>query len=59
MSTPNGLNHFYKIWSDAVDKKNQYKPIEVNWNQIPGRDEKWKKETISNTSEEQFRQEFQ
>ena len=59
VSTPNGLNHFYKLWSDAVDKKNQYKPIEVTWNQIPGRDEKWKTETISNTSEEQFRQEFQ
>ena len=59
VSTPNGLNHFYKLWSDSVDKKNQYKPIEVTWNQIPGRDEKWKKETISNTSEEQFRQEFE
>ena len=59
VSTPNGLNHFYKLWSDATDKKNQYKPIEVNWDQIPGRDEKWKAETISNTSEEQFRQEFE
>ena len=59
VSTPNGLNHFYKLWSDAVDEKNQYKPIEVTWDQIPGRDEKWKKETISNTSEEQFRQEFE
>ena len=59
VSTPNGLNHFYKLWSNAVDKKNQYKPIEVTWNQIPGRDEKWKNETISNTSEEQFRQEFE
>ena len=59
VSTPNGLNHFYKLWSDAIDEKNQYKPIEVTWNQIPGRDEKWKKETISNTSEEQFRQEFE
>ena len=59
VSTPNGLNHFYKLWSDATDNKNQYKPIEVNWDQIPGRDEKWKKETISNTSEEQFRQEFE
>ena len=59
VSTPNGLNHFYKLWSDATDKKNQYKPIEVSWDQIPGRDEKWKKETISNTSEEQFRQEFE
>ena len=59
VSTPNGLNHFYKLWSDAIDKKNQYKPIEVTWNQIPGRDEKWKSETISNTSEDQFRQEFE
>ena len=59
VSTPNGLNHFYKLWSDAIDKKNQYKPIEVTWNQIPGRDEKWKTETISNTSEDQFRQEFE
>ena len=59
VSTPNGLNHFYKLWSDSVDEKNAYKPIEVTWDQIPGRDEKWKKETISNTSEEQFRQEFE
>ena len=59
VSTPNGLNHFYKLWSDAVDKKNGYTPIEVGWNEIPGRDEKWKQQTISNTSEEQFRQEFE
>jgi hypothetical protein len=59
VSTPNGLNHFYKLWSDAIDKKNGYTPIEVGWNEIPGRDEKWKQQTISNTSEEQFRQEFE
>jgi hypothetical protein len=26
---------------------------------VPGRDEAWKEETIRNTSEEQFRQEFE
>jgi len=59
VSTPNGLNHFYKLWSDSVDKKNGYTPIEVGWDEIPGRDQKWKEQTISNTSEEQFRQEFE
>lgn len=59
VSTPNGMNHFYKMWTDAEEKNSQYVPIEVHWSQIPGRNEKWKQETISNTSEEQFRQEFE
>ena len=59
VSTPNGMNHFYKMWTDAEEKNSQYVPIEVHWNQVPGRNEKWKKETIANTSEEQFRQEFE
>ena len=59
VSTPNGLNHFYKLWTDSIEKKNGYTPIEVAWNEIPGRDNKWKEQTINNTSEEQFRQEFE
>ena len=59
VSTPNGMNHFYKMWTDAEEKNSQYIPIEVHWSQVPGRNEKWKKETIANTSEEQFRQEFE
>ena len=59
VSTPNGMNHFYKMWTDAEEKNSQYIPIEVHWDQIPGRDAKWKEETIANTSEEQFRQEFE
>lgn len=59
VSTPLGLNLFYKIWTKAVEKKNQYVPIEVHWSMVPGRDEAWKKEQIENTSEEQFRQEFE
>jgi hypothetical protein len=59
VSTPCGLNHFYKMWVDATEKRSLYKPIEVHWSSVPGRDEKWKEETIRNTSEEQFRQEFE
>ena len=59
VSTPCGLNHFYKMWVDATEKRSLYKPIEVHWSMVPGRDAKWKEETIRNTSEEQFRQEFE
>ena len=59
VSTPNGMNLFYKIWMDAINKRNNYKPFEIHWSMIPGRDEAWKEETIRNTSEHQFRQEFE
>ena len=59
VSTPNGMNMYYKLWTDAETKKNTYVPIEVHWSEVPGRDEKWKKETIANTSEAQFQKEFE
>jgi hypothetical protein len=58
VSTPHGMNHFYKIWHDAERGKNQYIPTEVHWTEVPGRDELWKKQTIENTSEQQFAVEF-
>jgi hypothetical protein len=59
ISTPHGMNMYYKYWTDAVNKRNSYIPIEVHWSDVPGRDEKWKAQTIANTSEEQFRTEFE
>ena len=59
VSTPNGMNLFYKLWMDAINKKNNYKTFEIHWSMVPGRDEAWKEETIRNTSERQFRQEFE
>ena len=59
VSTPHGMNLYYKLWTDASNGRNSYIPIDVHWSDIPGRDEKWKQETISNTSEEQFRTEFE
>ena len=57
-STPNGLNMFYKIWTDAEEKRSSFVPISVHWSDLPGRDEKWRKQQIANSSESQFRQEY-
>jgi hypothetical protein len=59
VSTPMGMNMFYKLWNDAIHKRNTYVPIEVHWTEVPGRDEAWRKETIANTSEAQFASEFE
>ena len=59
ISTPNGMNMFYKLWHDAELGRNEYTTTEVHWSQVPGRDEKWKEQTIANTSERQFTQEFE
>ena len=59
ISTPHGMNMFYKLWHDAERGTNEYIPTEVHWSQVPGRDEVWKEQTIRNTSEQQFRVEFE
>ena len=59
VSTPHGMNMYYKLWIDAINNQNDYVPIEVHWSEVPGRDEKWKETTIRNTSPEQFQQEFE
>ena len=59
VSTPHGMNHFYRLWHDAEKQKNDYVPTDVHWSEVPGRDEKWKKTTIKNTSEAQFKVEFE
>ena len=70
VSTPNGMNHFHKLWVDANRQeghklKNKFVPVEVSWNETPIspgsprlRDEEWAKEQIANTSPEQFEQEY-
>lgn len=58
VSTPNGMNLFYKMWTKAVEKTSTYQPIEIHWSMVPGRDSAWAEETIRNTSQRQFDQEF-
>jgi len=59
VSTPHGMNMFYKLWVDAEEQRNEYIPIEVHWSEVPGRDEAWKEQTIKNTSQAQFNTEFE
>jgi len=59
VSTPRGMNHFYRMWHDAERGKNEYVPTDVHWSEVPGRDSVWKEQTISNTSEQQFKVEFE
>ncbi len=59
VSTPRGMNHFYRMWHDAERSKNEYVPTDVHWSEVPGRDAKWKEQTIANTSEQQFKVEFE
>ena len=59
VSTPHGMNHFYRMWHDAERQKNEYVPTDVHWSEVPGRDEVWKEQTIANTSDQQFRVEFE
>jgi hypothetical protein len=58
-STANGVgNMFHKIYESAIHDQSEYKSFTIGWQDVPGRDEKWKKQTIANTSEAQFEQEY-
>ena len=59
VSTPRGMNHFYRMWHDSERGKNEYIPTDVHWSEVPGRDAVWKEQTIANTSEQQFKVEFE
>lgn len=57
--TPAGINHYHKLWKDAVEGRSSFIPIKVTWRDKPGRDEEWRRQTIANTSEEAFIQEHE
>ena len=59
-STPNGLNHFWKTCKGAEEGTNGYQFVKVMWYDVPGRGEKWKKETLESLDhdEDKFNQEY-
>ena len=59
VSTPNGMNLFYKMWTDSISNRSEYKNFSIHWSMVPGRDEKFKEQTIKNTSLRQWQQEFE
>ena len=58
-STPNGMNHYYKMWTEATENRNGFTTIEANWRQVPGRDQKWADDQKSVLGEEKFLQEME
>lgn len=58
VSTPNGMNLFYKYWTDATHGRNLYKPVEAHWSVVPGRDADWAEDQIKQLGQEKFDQEF-
>jgi len=58
ISTPNGLNHFHKMWDAAIKGKSEFKPVEAKWNEVPGRDELFKQKIIAEFGEQKWNQEF-
>lgn len=59
VSTPNGMNLFHKLWMNAKNGRSEFVPVDAHWWQVPGRDEKFKKETIKNTSERHWTSEYE
>ena len=59
ISTPFGLNHFYKIYTEAEQGLNGYVPFSIKWNEVPGRDEEFKKRTIAEIGYDRWKQEYQ
>lgn len=58
-STPKGMNHFYKMWVEASEGRSEFKHFEIQWNEVPGRDQAWKEKTIANIGQESWDQEFE
>jgi hypothetical protein len=58
-STPKGMNHFYKMWTEAHNGQSKFTPVEVKWDEPPNRDETWRDEQIKNIGLDRFLQEFE
>ena len=59
ISTPNGLNFFYRMWTEAEENRSSYKTFQANWRDVPNRDDDWAKETLANVGEKAFQQEYE
>ncbi len=58
-STPNGMNHFYRMWTEAIEGQSGFKHIEANWRQVPGRDQAWADDQRRILKDEKFLQEME
>jgi len=59
-STPAGQsNLFFELWDGAIKKNNSFKPIRVDYWEVPGHDDKWATKMKRDFGEERFAQEFE
>lgn len=58
ISTPTGLNHWYRIWKSSISGENDFFPIKINWWEIPGRDDEFRKSIIRNFGKNHWNQEY-
>ena len=58
-STPNGMNHFYKMWTDAIEGRNGFTTIDANWRSVPGRDQAWADRQKGALGDEKYMQEME
>lgn len=59
ISTPNGLNHYHKLWVDAVNKRNDFVTVEGHWSENPKRTQQWADEQRRKLGEVKYRQEIE
>lgn len=60
VSTPNGYNLFYRIWTDAEQGRNDYTTLGFTWRDVPGRDDAWAEKIRRNLGSEQaWQQEYE
>lgn len=68
-STPNGMNHFWKLWEEGSEVDAEGNIIRqgtsefilktIKWNDVPGRDEEFKRKTIATIGEDAWNQDFE
>jgi len=59
ISTPNGLNHYHKLWVEAVNKRNDFVTVEGRWQENPRRTPEWAEQQRKKLGEVKYRQEIE
>lgn len=59
ISTPNGLNHYHKLWVEAVKGINDFKTVEGHWQENPRRSQEWAESQRKKLGEVKYRQEIE
>ena len=64
-STPRGKNNFYRMWEKNERKAKQgilsrddFLTFKIRWNDVPGRDDEWRKGELEKLGEVGFKQEY-